>query len=203
MSNWVHIIGTIRVHPMGRCDNEREYILKQVLNHLPRVTGSEGDMDIYITKDRNHNISSNCDEYGQFSNLKHGDDSYGYNYFDSFRGTDNFYLTVIANLRDRNLKITNREFQKWLCRLAKRVPVRNICIKIEEDCTGETLFLTDAEKYNICEIPSWNKDKYEDVDSNWCEHLMWDCYEESWMPLKLVEKYYDIEGEYDEENDEN
>ena len=48
MSSWTYINGTVTVHPMGRTQPEKRYILETVLNHLPRVTGSEGDMDVYI-----------------------------------------------------------------------------------------------------------------------------------------------------------
>lgn len=49
MSSWTYINGTITVRPMGRTQPEKRYILETVLNHLPRVTGSEGDMNIYIS----------------------------------------------------------------------------------------------------------------------------------------------------------
>lgn len=48
MSYWTYINGTITVCPMGRTQPEKRYILETVLNHLPRVTGSEGDIDVYI-----------------------------------------------------------------------------------------------------------------------------------------------------------
>lgn len=48
MSYWTYINGTITVRPMGRTQPEKRYILETVLNHLPRVTGSEGDMNTYI-----------------------------------------------------------------------------------------------------------------------------------------------------------
>lgn len=47
MSYWTYINGTITVSPMGRTQPEKRYILETVLNHLPRVTGSEGDMNVY------------------------------------------------------------------------------------------------------------------------------------------------------------
>lgn len=48
MSSWIYINDTITVHPMGGTQPERRYILETVLNHLPRVTGSEGDMNVYM-----------------------------------------------------------------------------------------------------------------------------------------------------------
>ena len=49
MSNWTYVMGQIIVAPMGRTQNEKEYILKTVLDHLPLVTGSEEDMQVYIS----------------------------------------------------------------------------------------------------------------------------------------------------------
>ena len=46
MSSWTYINGTVTVCPMGRTQPEKRYILETVLNHLPRVTGSGGDMDV-------------------------------------------------------------------------------------------------------------------------------------------------------------
>mgnify|MGYP007038472573 CR=1 FL=1 len=42
MSCWTEIRGTIKVEPFGRTQEEMEFILKTVLNHLPLVRGSEG-----------------------------------------------------------------------------------------------------------------------------------------------------------------
>ncbi len=46
MSWWTYVNGTV-VHPMGRTQTEKRYILDTVLAHLPLVTGSEEDMNIY------------------------------------------------------------------------------------------------------------------------------------------------------------
>ena len=47
VSFWTYVNGTITVSPMGRTQAEKRYILDTVLEHLPLVTGSEGDMDTY------------------------------------------------------------------------------------------------------------------------------------------------------------
>lgn len=48
MSYWTYVNGTVIVSPMGRTQAEKRYILDTVLSHLPRVTGSEGDMNVYV-----------------------------------------------------------------------------------------------------------------------------------------------------------
>ena len=48
MSYWTYLTGTVTVRPMGRTQAEKRYILDTVLEHLPLVTGSERDMNVYI-----------------------------------------------------------------------------------------------------------------------------------------------------------
>lgn len=48
MSYWSFVHGTVTVLPFGRTQAEKRYLLDTVLDHLPKVTGSEGDMNIYL-----------------------------------------------------------------------------------------------------------------------------------------------------------
>lgn len=48
MSSWTYITGTITVSPIGRTQAEKRYILDTVLAHLPIVSGSERDMNVYV-----------------------------------------------------------------------------------------------------------------------------------------------------------
>lgn len=45
MSCWTKIRGYVEVEPFGRTQEEKEFILKTVLNHLPLVSGSESRMN--------------------------------------------------------------------------------------------------------------------------------------------------------------
>ena len=63
MSNWTYVNGTIEVSTLGRTQEEIEYILKTVLRHLPKVTGSEQDMHTYLIKKEGYNSSSSHDEF--------------------------------------------------------------------------------------------------------------------------------------------
>jgi hypothetical protein len=45
MSWWTYINGMIKVSPMGRTQAEKTYILQTVLDHLPIVTGSGGEIN--------------------------------------------------------------------------------------------------------------------------------------------------------------
>ena len=76
MSYWTYINGVIDVSPWGRSQAEKRYILDTVLSHLPKVTGSERDMNIYVIQKSGFNESSSHDEFEQYSNL--GNDKWGY-----------------------------------------------------------------------------------------------------------------------------
>ena len=68
MSNWTHIRGMITVSPFGRTQAEKRYILDTVLEHLPRVTGSEGDMEVHVIQRSGHDMSCSHDEFGMRTN---------------------------------------------------------------------------------------------------------------------------------------
>ena len=55
MSSWTYVHGTIVVSPLGRTQHEKRYILETVLDHLPVVTGSERDMEVYVIQKRGYN----------------------------------------------------------------------------------------------------------------------------------------------------
>ena len=194
MSYWTYIHGTIEVSPLGRTQEEKEYILKTVLNHLPRVTGSEGDMDIYINQENGHTTSCSCDEHENCTNNlinRYGDKSY--------RGwlemQDHFLITVNASLRDREFDETYREFIKWLIRLSKRVYVEDILVRIKGYSKATVLnFNWQSCFYEMFEQPSWSKKS--DGEPTWCEYLMWNYMKDYRYPMLLGYKYYS-----DEEND--
>lgn len=193
MSYWTHILGVIEVSPMGRTQHEKTYILNTVLDHLPIVTGSERNMNISINVGR-ENGSSSCDEfYMRTNNLT---DSYGEKSRKHgwLRTADCYYLTIYGDFRDRLFNQTFHEFQKWLCRLSKRVDVNHVSVTILSD---------DHKPYHIeeygwdnpysemFEMPSWIEAS--EGEPTWCEYLMWesDCY--SGLPVKHMYKYYDSE----------
>lgn len=178
MSWWTHIRGMIEVCVRGRTQPEIRYILETVLDHLPRVTGSEGDMNVHIVQEKGHNVSSDCDEFGQTTNNL--TDLYGQKtYKHGYLFTQDAYVVVVeGDFRDRMFETTKREFANWLCRLAKRVYVENICVKIFDDY-GKNIVVSDEKPYG---------EMYESYD-NWTNYLMWEADPLSEMPVVLMNKY--------------
>lgn len=197
MSSWTYVQGTVTVQPLGRTQAEKRYILDTVLSHLPKVTGSEKNMNIYIIQKNGYNSSSSHDEFGQWSNLGNG------RYDHSFEIQDEYILVVDGSFRDRVFEETYREFMKWLCRLAKRVMVEDVLVEVKGYNKSTVIRNTEIQrkKYSwhkvfdgMFEDPSWcNKDG----ELNWCEYLLWDRAKNSDYPMLLGYKYF-----ADKENDE-
>lgn len=202
MSYWTYINGTVTVSPMGRTQAEKRYILDTVLEHLPVVTGSEKDMEVYVIQKRGHNSSSSCDEFGEVTNNLV--DSHGYRSRDRgwLRTQDKYILVVNGAFRDRMFEQTFREFMKWICRLGKRIDIDDVLVEINGYGKSTLIRNTNIKrkKYSwhkvfseLFEDPTWcNKTG----EPNWCEYLMYDRAKNSDYPMLLAYKYFN-----DEEND--
>lgn len=168
MSFWTSINGIITVSPMGRTQAEKTYILQTVLDHLPVVNGSERDMNVYMIQKNGGSSISSCDEFGfDTNNLidDYGQKSRNYGWL---RCQDEDILVVNGDFRDRMFDETLSEFNKWLCRLAKRISIEDIMVKIKG--YDKELLIDNSEPYKqMFESPSW----LEEGTENWCEYLMW------------------------------
>lgn len=199
MSYWTHIQGTIVVSPIGRTQAEMTYILNTVLDHLPNVTGSESDMHISFTQMPGTNNSSSCDEFMmKTDNLR---DRYGHRSYNHgwMVMQDDYLITVTGDLRDREFEETYREFVNWLCRLAKRVIVEGVLVRIKEYEKEKVINYSDYDNQfaKMFENPSWFKrNEDENPEPNWCEYLLWTKGKNTDFPALLAYKYY-----ADKEND--
>lgn len=203
MSYWTHINGTVVVHPMGRTQAEKRYILDTVLEHLPIVSGSERDMNVYVIQKNGYNCSSSHDEFGEVTNNlidNYGDKSRKRGWL---RTQNEYILVVDGALRDRHFNQTYREFQKWLCRLAKRIDVVDVMVEVKGYGRSAIIRnpvikhsrLFDTVYGQMNEKPTWSR-LNDDGEPNWCEYLMWDRAKNSDYPMMLGYKYFT-----DEDND--
>lgn len=174
MSYWTYVTGTITVSAVGRTQSEMRYIIETVLAHLPKVTGSEGNMDVYIVQTNGHNISCSHNEFGVFC----GRDNLA-------RMQDKYILVLEGSLRDRMFDKTFKELNNFLNRLAKRLCIDDILVSLK---TYDKVYIfKDAEVYHkMYEWPSWSNDTGEPA---WWEYLMWDRGIDTWMPMALERKY--------------
>lgn len=203
LSSWTYITGTITVSPIGRTQAEKRYILDTVLAHLPIVSGSEKDMDVYVIQKNGYNGSSSCDEFGERTNNLvdwHGNRTRSRG---MLRTQDEYILVVDAALRDREFDETYREFIKWLVRLGKRVMIDNVLVQIsgydkstiiKDHCVQNEKYSYQNVFFNLFEDTSWIRD---DGEVNWCEYMLYSRAKNSFYPMMLAYKYFN-----DKENDE-
>ena len=184
MSLWTYIRGAITVSPMGRSQAEKRYILDTVLAHLPKITGSDRNMDVYVIQKNWYDEYDSCDEFGQYSNLGNG---YSSDIHPGYGIQSEYILVVDAKLRDRLFKRTMKEFSNWLCRLSKRVNVNDVLVEVSADDIDHAYILRNENNVfgEMFEEPSW----YDAGESNWCEFMMWDRADDSDYPKALARKY--------------
>ena len=186
MSSWTYITGVITVFPMGRTQPEKRYILDTILEHQPRVTGSEGDMHIHVVQRHGHNCSSSHNEFGEW--IPWNDN----------KTRSHYFVIIEGALRDRHFDQTLRELNKWLNRLAKRAGIEELLVKLsgyDSNWEMKELVITDSKPYEkMVEWPSWSDRS--GGEPAWAEYLMWDSAKDSWYPMTLAYKYFN-----DPEND--
>ena len=186
MSMWTYVNGVINVVPMGYSTAHKRYVLDTVLNHLPRVTGSEGDMDVFIVEEPGYNASCTHNEFGQCMGAR------DFRYHE-MRVQNNFMVVINGKLRDRVFDETVRELSKWLNRLAKRVDIHDILVSVK--AYDKKLVISDPTPYfQMAEWPSWCEES--GGEPAWAEFMLWDRAKNSSLPMLLEYKYYN-----DPEND--
>ena len=143
MSRWTYLSGVITVDVPGRTQPECDFNIHSVLNHLPKVTGSEHDMEWHINASKKYKDHIRVDEFGNKSNLGNHNVYFNYYYFEK---QNSYSITISGELRDRCLDETIKEFSKWLCRLAKRLWIDDIKVHIHDDW-GNKILIDDSEPY--------------------------------------------------------
>lgn len=144
MSDWTYVQGLIELDVPGRTQAEKNYILQTVIDHLPKVTGSEKPMNIYTIQTAGYDSWQNFDEF--------------YNRVEDFRTQSRYFLVLDGNLRDRYYKDTFKELNKFLNRLGKRLMVDSVYVRLynyehshiftnKNDCYGK-MFENDDPWYN-------------------------------------------------------
>lgn len=149
MSNWTYIQGLIELDVPGRTQAEKNYILQTVIDHLPKVTGSEKSMNIYTIQTAGYDSWQNFDEF--------------YNRVEDFKTQSRYFLVLDGNLRDRYYKDTFKELNKFLNRLGKRLMVDSVYVRLYD--------------YNHSHIFTNKNDCYGKMfenDNPWYNYLMWE-----------------------------
>ena len=150
MSMWTYVRGLIEIGAPGRTQAEKDYILQTVIDHLPKVTGSEYGMNVYTIRANGHNSWSNHDE---LDHLKWG-----------FKTQSKYFLVLDGSLRDRRYEETFKELNKFLNRLAKRLPVNSMHVQVYTyDHSHIHTFTNENDYYG----------KMFEIEHPWYKYLMW------------------------------
>lgn len=152
MSNWTYIRGLIELDVPGRTQAEMDYILQTVIDHLPKVTGSEGAMDIHIVRAYGHNSWQNFDEF--------------YNRVEDFKTQSRYFIVLDGSLRDRYYEDTFKELNKFLNRLAKRLIVESTYVRLHD-------YGINYNSYTFTNKNNCYGQMFEN-DNPWYNYLMWE-----------------------------
>ena len=174
MSYWTYVNGTITVSAVGRTQPEMRYIIETVLAHLPKVTGSEQDMKVYVIQKDGNNGFCTHDEFGIWQGV-----------YNRIHTQDKYILVLDGSLRDRMFEDTFAELNNFLNRLAKRLDIDDILVSLKA-YDKEYIFKNQKAYADMYEWPSWSNKTGEPA---WWEYLMWDRGIDTELPMGLEYKY--------------
>ena len=119
MSHWTHIVASLYIDTSIE-DHEIEKTTEKMLKKAPRITGSEGDADIFVNKLSGHNIWTGFDcticQYKETAKITGEGLVCGCP--DDFHCPSGEYqtcvvITIAGDLRDRQKKQTQKEYQRF------------------------------------------------------------------------------------------
>lgn len=128
MSNWTHIVASIDVDTYIESKNIKEEVEK-LLEKAPKITGSEGNADIFVNVLSGHNTFTSCDcmncEYGK-TVIHHSEGGFSCDADEKYECPKGKYqtrvvITVIGDLRDRMKTKTHKEWNAFNNFIAKKV----------------------------------------------------------------------------------
>ena len=183
MSRWTYIDGVVKVSAFpGRTQAECRYILDTVLDHLPKVTGGERDMQVYTIQPNGTSFSVTCDEFQTPLPRYHW-----------LEVQEHYLLVLNGALRDRLFHETLRELNKFLNRLAKRLFVDDILVRLCDDLSRSTVIYDRDSYQDMYETPDHENGVYA-----WWDYLLWEADPMSGLPFWLAAKYFNDEDIHQE-----
>ena len=142
MSRWTHITACLSVDTY--MEEPRKELRKQVKGYLkgaPKITGSEGNADIFINIISGHNLwtSFDCEHCKYKETLREIKiDGLDYLECDAPEGHDcsgeyqsRIAISIQGDLRDRTKEETTKEFNEFLHYIEKEYSIRDYAINIE------------------------------------------------------------------------
>lgn len=152
MSVWSYVTGVIEVDTFAGSDAEAMFLAQTIVDHLPKIDGSEQCAKFYLNKMQGYETSSNADEFLQRSNLRRGE-----HYLGLFKWQTHILITVNGSLRDADFEHALRDTTRMLARLSSRISVMNCLISVSSEG-----------KQFIFDNPDWILSR---KDSGWADKL--------------------------------
>lgn len=140
MSSWTHITSCMSVDTYKVCKNLKKSV-KSYLRDAPKITGSEGDADIFVNIQNGYNYWTNydCEHYRYRFTLRDDPDDDCMNICDAPDDHDCsagyqtcVVISIQGDLRDRTKEQTQKEFDAFLKYIEDRYLIRDYSINIEE-----------------------------------------------------------------------
>ena len=139
MSNWTHITACIYLETDIE-DNNIEEIIREILQKAPLITGSEGNVDIFVNVLSGHNSYTSCDcfhcPFGHtMRKEKNGSSCLAPQEYECKEGIfqTSVAITIIGDLRDRVKSQTKAEYDNFIKWLKQRFSIRLKTCNIRED----------------------------------------------------------------------
>lgn len=122
MSNWTHVTGCLYVETYKERKNIKKYVEKMLVK-APKITGSEGNLDIFVNPLSGYNVSS-------YKTDKNGD----WLHYQTC-----VVITMVGDLRDTEIKYKKPEILEFLKYIEKFLEFNIFyhSISIYEDYTGK------------------------------------------------------------------
>lgn len=142
MSSWTHITACLSVDT-GLVEPRKtvKRIIQKELKEAPKMTGSEGNADIFVNVQSGHDfyVGRDCAHCPYFPTLVHTEDGSTCDAPEGYECKDGEYQTRVVisiqgDLRDRMKDETQKEFDEFMTFIRKRYWVRDFSVNIEGDC---------------------------------------------------------------------
>ena len=141
MSMWTHVTGCIYVDTMHNSKNIKKYVEK-ILKDAPLITGSERNADIFINPLSGYNTS-----VYNGKNIKN---------FQTCEG-----ITIVADLRDREIKKTREEVSNFLDFIKDKFLIINIGLNLTDGNKNISFFEKEDNSYDSKERKPEKEIEYE------------------------------------------
>jgi hypothetical protein len=139
MSHWTHIVAVLDIDTYIN-DYNIQNIVECKLKNAPKITGSEGNADIFInvSPDYNHHISADCEHCKYKDTIIHyKEGGFSCEAEEKFECPEGKYqtrvvITVIGDLRDREKVQTQQEYKEFYNYIKKilNYTIRNKALNI-------------------------------------------------------------------------